>query len=132
MAMHTLEQERAQDALGKVDGLRDKSDKFKKEYVSYVEGLPANIVMNGLGQAAATLLSAAKGDNENPHMVLYDNLSSWLCRNNAAAPYPKGEDLMRALTSNDRVKYLRAQTEAMAWLEWHKKLATAYLKRARG
>jgi CRISPR-associated protein Cmr5 len=37
---------------------------------------------------------------------------------------------LEAITQNGRDKYLQAQAEAMAWLEWHKKLAVAYLKKA--
>ena len=63
------------------------------------------------------------------HKKLYDNLSNWLCRDEKEAPYRGANDLMEAIVSNDRDTYLRAQAEALAWLEWMKKFATAYLKK---
>ena len=62
------------------------------------------------------------------HKKLYDNLSNWLCRDEGGA-VPGANDLMEAIVSNDRDAYLRAQAEALAWLEWMKKFATAYLKK---
>lgn len=123
----TMEQERAADALSKVTETEGKDGQFLAKYVSYVEGLPATILMNGLGQAAATLLAAAKG-KEDPHKFLYDHLRKWLCRDAPQAPYRAQEDLLKAITGNDRATYLRAQAEALAWLVWLKKFAVAYLK----
>jgi len=127
----TLEQMRAADALEKVNGLRSEGEEWKDKYASYAAGLPAAILMNGLGQAAATLRSAAK-DEEDPHYVLFNHLKSWLCRDDSKAPYPKVSGLMKAITSYDRDTYMYAQAEALAWLQWLKKFATAYLKKPEG
>lgn len=126
----TLELQRAADALKKVEEVEKRDEKFKKDYVNSVASLPATILMSGLGQAAATLLAAAgKKKEEDAHGLLYRHLEAWLCRNDQAAPYPNGAGLMKAITSNDRDHYLHAQEEAMAWLTWLKKFATAYLKK---
>ena len=116
----TLAQKRAADALKKVTKLQGTD---YGNYRSYVSGLPANILMSGLGQAAATLRAGGK----DAHRKLYEHLSSWLCGGDEDSPYPAG-DLLENLTSHDEALYLRAQAEAMAYLEWLKKFATAFLK----
>lgn len=126
----TFEQKMAADALRKVKTLIDKN--YADKYASYAAGLPAAIIANGLGQAAATLLAAAKGDKNDPHMILFEHLEHWLCREDKQAPYftPAGQpkELMNKIVNNDRDTYMRAQAEALAWLQWLKKFAEAYLK----
>lgn len=112
------EQVRAEDALAKVKLIRGTEDKYGR----YVNSLPASIVMNGLGQAMATEASS-KGE----HKKLYDNLSTWLCGEDG--PYRGGSDLLDSIVKNGQEDYLRAQAEALAWLNWHKKFCRAYLKR---
>ncbi len=126
----TLEQERAADALTKVTDLEQKAAGNSKQvdindrYAQEAKGLPATIIMNGLGQAMATL-RAGKDEHNG---ILYRHCQEWLCRNDAkAAPYPGQRDLLPALTAGSREDYLRAQNEALAWLNWLKKFATAYL-----
>lgn len=83
--------------------------------------------MNGLGQAAATLLARAAGNKNDPHYKLYQHLQDWLCRKNSLSPYSGTQDLLAAITSGGRDEYLRAKAEALAWLQWQKKFAVAYL-----
>jgi len=56
-------------------------------------------------------------------------LQNWLCRDSKEAPYNRTGELMKAITAGDRHSYILAQAEALKWLEWHKKLAVAYLKK---
>lgn len=122
MNRQTLAQRRAAHALNCVEA---HSGKSYGNYVNYVEALPATILMNGLGQAAATLLS--KGDE--PHRLLYTDLQGWLCSTDDAAPYRNAPDLMKAITGRPQADYLHAQAEALAWLVWLKKFSNAYLKK---
>ncbi|MCL6478844.1 MAG: type III-B CRISPR module-associated protein Cmr5 [Peptococcaceae bacterium] len=130
----TIEQRRALHALQKVEEVQKKEKaSFQEKYVGYVESLPAAILMNGLGQAAATLLSAAKGDENDAHRKVYDHLEDWLCRQFEQSPYYRQENheekmLMKAITTGDRWAYQKAQSEALAWLQWLKKFSVAYLK----
>lgn len=132
MKDRTLAQRRAADALKKIQ-LLEKNPRRGK-YDSYVDGLPATILMSGLGQAAATLLASAKigkdnrSDDNRAYETLYEHLSSWLCRNDDDAPYPGQGDLMEAVINGSEEAYVRAQAEAMAYLEWLKKFSSAYLK----
>ena len=127
--MRTIEQERAADALARVCELDRHTPKFKERYRSYVDRLGPAIVMNGLGQALATERAAAAGpkpenDDQRAHHELYESLNRWLCREEGGV-YPSGDDLLKAITGHDEKLYLRAQVEALAWLEWHKKCCRA-------
>lgn len=125
----TLEQERAKDALDKVREVEKRADaEVRDKFASYVSGLAPSIINNGLGQSCAGLLARAKGDPTDPHYELYRYLENWLCRDEPEAPYRGAKDLMDALTKGDRFHYLRAQAEALSWLEWLKRFSAAYLK----
>lgn len=126
MNQQTLAQRRAAHALKCVEAYVGKS---YGNYVNYVESLPTTILMNGLGQAAATLLSKAEGDLTKPHGLLYENLRDWLCGDGNADVFKGERKLMKAITTKDQNDYLHAQAEALAWLVWLKKFANAYLKK---
>lgn len=128
MIFLTIEQDRAQHALRQIKSLESQSEPWQGRYKTYVKGLPATIVSNGLGQALATLLAASKGDPTDPHYVLYQHLERWLCRQHHLAPYPGAKNAMDAITTGDASLYRIAQMEAMAYLVWLKKFAVAYLK----
>lgn len=116
-----LDLQRAEHALAAIDALKDKD---YGHYVSYVKGLPATILQNGLGQALAGLL--AKGDV--PHKTLHDHLQAWLCRGDEDAPYCGKEKVVNAITQGTEDAYLHAHAEALAYLIWLKKFAVAFLK----
>ena len=132
----TIEQQRAANALGRVQELSARSDGFKKRYRSYVDRLGPAILMNGLGQALATERAAAgsprdvadstRGDtaDKDAHGELCTSLNQWLCRADGGI-YPNATDLLRAIVSHGQSEYLQAQAEALSWLEWHKKCCRA-------
>jgi len=126
----TVEQRRAADAMARVNELSSQSEGFKKRYRAYVDRLCPTIVMNGLGQALATERAAAGSDprkdkdDEWAHYELYESLRRWLCRDDGGV-YPSKPDLLQAIMSHDESLYLRAQAEALAWLDWHKKFSRA-------
>lgn len=130
--MRTIEQERAANALARMNELASRSDEFKKKYRAYVDRLGPAIVMNGLGQALATELAAAgarpEKDDEQAHFELYASLNRWLCRKEEGV-YPRATDLLQAMGDQDESFYLWAQAEALAWLEWHKKFCRAQFPR---
>ncbi len=138
--MTTLQQRRAKNALDRIMELKDKHHDFKKLYRSYVDSLGPAILMNGLGQALATERAAAgtrqegnkeEGDGKGAHRKkahgeVYDSIERWLCRKDDGV-YPGSKDLLSAIMGHGQSRYLRAQGEALAWLEWHKKFCRAYL-----
>lgn len=122
-----LEQERARYALKTIEErekMLKKDDEKRARYLAKVKSLPATIIMCGLGQTAAMLLSVGKGQEGNPDQMLYKDLENWLCANFERAPY-RDESLMDAIIKNDRSAYIRAQAEALKVLEWLRKFATA-------
>ena len=133
--MRSLEQERAANALARVNDLSGQSDDFKRRYRGYVDRLGPAIVMNGLGQALATERAGAgaepKKDDERAHHEVYRSLQQWLCRKEGGV-YPSSGDLLEAIMENDEALYLRAQAEALSWLEWHKKCCRASFPKGDG
>lgn len=139
----TLEQKRANDALACINNVQAVAKQpFKSElgsrYRSYVERLPAYIVMNGLGQAVATLMARKNGSGADAEAygLLLDHLQNWLCRKEQAAPYAgagsRGDtSLIRAIATSDQDVYVRAHAEALAYLVWLKKFAQAFLPRSK-
>lgn len=122
--MRTLQQKRAAHALNRVRELADKlNSDHKKDYRAYVDRLGPAIVMNGLGQALASELAAKEAKEKKPHYELYLSLKSWLC--SPSGVYQEDNDLLDAVTKHGETEYLRAQAEALAWLEWHKKFCRA-------
>ena len=126
--MRTLEQMRAADALSRMRRLADREEGFKEKYRSYVDRLGPAIVMNGLGQALATE-KAASGDDA--HRALYAGLSRWLCRVEGGV-YSGCDDALEALAKESQDRYLLAQAEALAWLQWHKKFCRASFPKGEG
>lgn len=126
--VRSLEQERAADALRKVRARQGQAG----YYVSYVSALPATIVMNGLGQALVMLLAKAKGKQENDHYHLYSDLASWLSHRVEGLKASSVDGVIERLMEGDQDLYVRAQTEAMAYLHWLKQFARAYLKEKEG
>jgi len=124
----TLEQKRAEEALGNI---RELAQIDPGHYVSYVSSLPATIVSSGLGQALATLLAKAKNQPMEPHRILYDHLAAWLAEQIPELAGPP-EQVIDKLMANDENVYLRAQGEALAYLHWLKQFARAYLREPEG
>lgn len=117
----TYEQKRAAHALKEIKNLKGKES---EHFTSYVSALPASIVMNGLGQAMAFERS---NKNDNGHQDLYKIIERWLCVESGV--FNQETDLMDAITKNGQNDYLRAQAEALAYLDWLKKFSRAYLDR---
>jgi CRISPR-associated protein Cmr5 len=123
----TLAQRRAAHALARIHARETADPASYGNYVAYASALPATILTNGLGQAAATLLSKKKPDGTDGHGELYTDLQSWLCGTDPAAPFGAQPDLIRAITTATPEVYFRAQAEALAYLVWLKKFAKAFL-----
>jgi len=117
----TYEQKRAAHALKEIKKLENKQS---EHFISYVSALPASIVMNGLGQAMAFEKS---NKNDSGHKDLYNIIERWLCGESGV--FDQETDLMDAITNNGQNDYLRAQAEALAYLDWLKKFSRAYLDR---
>ena len=129
-SVQTQQQKRAGYALEKVKSIIDElkndtqEEQCKKcvEFKNQASSLPAMILMNGLGQAAAFYLS--KGDI---HEKLYTLMSDWLIQD--GQPYAGKLDLMSGITEMDMTHYHVAQAEALMLLDWVKKFANAFVRK---
>ena len=133
-ARSTLEQQRASHALERIRDLQKLDEKQYGHYVSYVSALPATIIMNGLGQALAALVAKAKGKTEDPHRMLFDHVAAWLNRQIEELHVTNGDltCVIDRLMNADQDTYVQAQAEAMAYINWLKQFARAYLKEQEG
>lgn len=130
MTENSLEQKRAANALKVVQDI-EKAD-YDGKFRSYVERLPASIVINGLGQALASELAAAGRSEEGKsdskaHKRLFDEIELWLLKERKIYSEKKG--LMNAIVNGSQEEYILAQSEALAYLEWLKKFSQAFLKK---
>ncbi len=126
--LRSMDQERAEFALGKIQGLVGGPETVQIEVCRYVNGLPALIRMNGLGQAMAFYRMQGVGST---HELIYRIVGEWLCNSTSKGRvFLEGDgDALVAITRSDIHAYMAAQNEALALLEWLKKFALALLKR---
>jgi CRISPR-associated protein Cmr5 len=123
--MQTLQQQRAKHALQKVKDLipLNEGDKLKAR----ANELPFMIHTNGLGQALAFFKSKKDKDGYDKLFLI---LQSWLTQNEKdtkGRPFAGKPDLMVAITEADFQTYRIAQAEAIQYMDWVKKFASAYL-----
>jgi CRISPR-associated protein Cmr5 len=118
--MQTLQQQRAAHALQGVKNLVPlrEGDKLKAR----ASELPFMIHANGLGQAAAFFCSKKEKDG---YDKVYHLLESWMTR--SGGPLAGHGSMMETITSADLHAYRVAQAEAMQYMDWVKKFASAYL-----
>jgi CRISPR-associated protein Cmr5 len=144
-----LVQQRARYALEKIEFMKEKP--VAAAYGRLVRRLPAMVLHNGLGQALAFLLADDKGGiNKEAASApgwLYWHLEEWLCgaldENHPRRVYPEApsysvekegkkqgvwrNQLISQLMDSDRNRYLQAQQEALALLQWMRRFADAFL-----
>lgn len=127
--VQTVDQRRAAHAYSCVQSV----EPGESLYRSYVENLPSLIVMNGLGQAVATLRARANGRDSKAknYKTIHEHLEGWLCRTFEGSPYFKAPSLIEAITSKGEGDYVRAHAEALAYLLWLKKFAQARIGRGK-
>ncbi len=118
--MQTLQQQRAKHALEKVRSWIPLNEGSKLK--ARCSELPFMIHANGLGQAAAFFKS--KG-NKDGYDYVFLALQSWLTQK--GRPLTGQSDLMQAIVESDLHGYRLAQAEAIQYMDWVKKFASAYL-----
>jgi len=116
--VQTISQQRAKHALAAVKAWEDKGKDKQKELKSYASSFPAMILMSGFGQACAFYRS-----KEGNHALMFDVLADWLHQQHVFS----SNDLMDEIVNCDASTYQLAQAESLAYLDWLKKFAKAYL-----
>ncbi len=119
MAKMTLEQLRAQFALGKIR--TKKGTPKQKDYLIQLRQLPAQLHWGGLGQTVASLLA----DREN---VARQEICTWIEEWLRKPPvnYPKNQSLIDCIVERGDL-YIAATREVRALAVWLKKFAEAFL-----
>lgn len=96
------------------------------DYSSLVKSVPVMILTNGLGQTLAFIISKSKSKE---YSLLYGHLNKWLAIN---VPWTQNEDISNDLIElviNEKSQgYRMATEEALAFLAWVKRFATALAK----
>ena len=110
----TLDQQRAGAAWASTSAAN-----VSDEYNALCSGAPVTILTNGLGPALAFFLS--KAQNAPHYGRLADALAVWVLKDRAK----QGKDLMLSITQADTVTYRRYTSEALAYLNWLKRFASA-------
>lgn len=125
MPIRSMEQDRAEFALRKIEAAAQHSGQLPQEIRRHLNGLPAMIRVNGLGQAMAFFRMKGEGSS---HWHIYNMVGTWLCDAASRGRIFTGhDDVLSAITRSDVQHYMAAQNEALALLEWLKKFAMALL-----
>lgn len=135
--MISQNQKRAAYALEKVKAYLYslKSEKDKKEFKSFVAGLPAMILQNGFGLTMAFLLSKQKDSEKTKQKVAFDQIKEWVVEcSEITKNYFKDtnarsndKDFLLHINKLDQIQYRTIQQEALNLLEWIKRYAAAFV-----
>ncbi len=121
--MQNIQQARAKHALKRIRQWKETQNFSHKKFRSYASNLPAMILTNGLGQAIAFCLTKKEAE----YYQLYQLLSHWLLQERKIFPNPRSA-LIDAITQADMQTYQNAQTEALLYLDWVKKLTKGLMR----
>lgn len=129
---NNIQLQRANHAIDRVRKMKAEKPEVIKEYLSMARALPAEIRMNGLGQAIAMLKARSVG-RIGPSK-LYEHVSHWMCRQGSPSPY-RGEPeekakelLLDKIVKGGEPAYRQAYVEIDAYLAWLKRFADAFLE----
>ncbi len=134
--MKTLSQERAAFAYEKVKtalSVLKKSDKetkkISKEFSSFVAGLPAMIIQNGLGHTLCFLLAKDANNRNTKYWQAFEAIGGWLKKRNLLPFDPAApDDTIKAITQKDALQYLAIQEEALRFLEWFNVMSKMFVE----
>lgn len=115
----TLGQQRAAYCLEKLEKLACSRADFKP----LSAGLPAMILQNGFGQTLAFL--QAKGKDK--HVAAFQIIAGWLIDRKLLTDDDRPAGILKQISGLEQAKYLHAQKETLAMLEWLKRYANASL-----
>ena len=121
--MQTLQQQRAKHALSQVKSWVPLNEGSKLK--ARCSELPFMIHANGLGQAAAFFKSKIGEKDKDCYGHVFSALQGWLTQKDR--PLAGQSDLMQAIVEADLHRYRLAQAEAIQYMDWVKKFASAYL-----
>jgi len=117
------EQERAKKAWEMVKSI---PNNIIENYASLVKSVPVMILTNGLGQTLAFIVSKSETEE---YKLIYEHLSKWLSDNVVWTKSDHiSDDLIERVINEKSQGYRMATEEALAFLAWVKRFATALSK----
>ncbi len=119
--MITKEQKRAAYALENIQIL---FNNLNKETANFLVGLPTMILVNGLGQSMAFLLS--KKDKDMKYENGFIVIKNWLIKEDNNFNTQDEKDFLKKFTDLEPIKYINLQKEVLAMLLWLKRYARAF------
>lgn len=120
-----IAQQRAKHALEKIREYENESAKKQKKFSSYVSSFGPMILMNGFGQACAFYLANKKSEHQDVLKLLDD----WLTEEGRPLSGQRNKShIVDRIVDINAHEYQLAQVEALAYLDWLKKFAKAFLK----
>ncbi len=118
---NSLDMERARHAADSAPKLGEDLEAV----TSVTDRMPGMVVTNGLGASLAFL--EAKGEKDQVHARVYDNLQGWLINKSKTVPWnSQAEKLQDRLMEENSLVYRAAQAEALKYLSWLKRLAKVH------
>lgn len=129
--INKLEKGRAEFAYKCAKDITEKEEDIRKNYRSYVRGLPAMILTNGLGQALA-FINAKKENPEknqkNAYNYLYEHIEEYMKSGNTVKiSVENGKNLVEWVISIDSQRYRWATEEILAFSNWLRRFAEALI-----
>lgn len=121
----TKEQERAKKAWELVSTVQAN---VIDDYASLAKSAPVRILTNGLGQTLAFFISKKKSKE---YSLLYNHLNEWLSDSDNVVWTPNediDDTLIERVINEKSQGYRMATEEALAFLAWVKRFATALSK----
>ncbi|AEF80057.1 crispr-associated protein, Cmr5 family [Leadbettera azotonutricia ZAS-9] len=117
--MQTKQQKRAEFALEQIANF---GTPVPSKSVSFIVSTPTMLLMNGLGQTLAFLLSRGIDGNEGK---VFNIIKEWLIKEQFV-PEAHNLEFLKKFNSLDQAEYLKAQHETLKLLEWLKRYARAF------
>lgn len=128
--MRTKGQERAKFAHEKVkQALKTLGSGSAKEFASFVAGLPAMILQNGLGHTLCFLLAKDQSKRNTKHWFAFEAITSWLEKDRLISSNPTSPtEAIKELTEKEALEYMVIQEEALRFLEWFKVMSKMFVE----
>lgn len=131
--MKTVSQERAGFAYDKVREAIGKTS--IKDFSSFVAGLPAMILQNGLGHTLCFLLAKSSDQKEgrykekDKHYLAFEALVSWLAKRKVLEFDPsRPAEVIHRIMEKSSLELMALQEEALKFLEWFKVMSKMFVE----
>lgn len=128
--MRTKGQERAAFAYDKVkQALETLGSGSAKEFASFIAGLPAMILQNGLGHTLCFLLAKDQSKQNTKYWFAFKAITGWLEKDRLISSNPTSPTkAIKELTEKEALEYMVIQEEALRFLEWFKVMSKMFVE----